>query len=181
VLLLNAGIGANLPLSKMSDFAPIRAVWEVNYWGCVYPTYYALQHLRKSKGTVAAISSLASKLPTPGRSQYGATKAALNMFLDCVRLEEPDISVSLFCPGFVLSEFHDKVHTGGEKLERKKSHFMTTETCASIIVNGTINRTREIVMTGSAKVGTLLRTFVPQLVDSVASRQSRASFVDKSH
>lgn len=34
-------------------------IMDVNYWGCVYPTYYALSHLQKSKGKIMVVSSLA--------------------------------------------------------------------------------------------------------------------------
>jgi NAD(P)-dependent dehydrogenase (short-subunit alcohol dehydrogenase family) len=118
---------------------------EINYWGYVYPTFYALPHLRNAKGTIISISSLActpmpcysltrnsAKNPTPRRCAYAASKAAVNgkylcdsisyllqAFFDCLRLEEPSIQITTVCPGFIMTELHDKAFVPTSKtLER---------------------------------------------------------------
>jgi len=41
------------------DLSVFNDLMSVNYLGCVYPTYYALPYLRKSKGIILVNSSLA--------------------------------------------------------------------------------------------------------------------------
>lgn len=175
VLVLNAGIGCLLKADEFTeDFSELKRIWDVNYWGCVYPTHYALQQLRKSHGTVISISSLASKFPTPRRTIYGSTKSAVNAFFNCLRVEEPNIQFTNICPGFVLSEIHDKAVSRGP-LHREKGSFMTAERCAEIIVEAAAEGRREEVMTPLGKAGVYMNVFAPSLVDWLAMKKAEAS------
>jgi len=180
VLVLNAGIGCLLKVEEFTeDMSELKRVFDVNYWGCVYPMKYALNHLRKAHGTVISISSLASKFPTPRRTIYGSTKAALNAFFNCLRVEEPNIQFTNICPGFVLSEIHDKAVSRGP-LQREKGSFMTAEECARLIVEAAAEGRREEVMTPLGKAGIYLNVFAPGLVDWMAAKKAEAS-VKKQH
>jgi len=163
-LVLNAGQGCLLQLKEVTTFDQFRTTMDTNYWGCVYPTYYALNYLRQSKGTIIVVSSLAAKIPTPRRSMYAASKSALHGFFNALRVEEPNIQTTIVCPGFVLSEIHDKAFAVG-KVERKKDSFMTAERCAQIIHDAAAEGRREEVMTFLGKFGALAYTFIPGVVD----------------
>lgn len=46
---------------------------DVNFWGSVYPTYYALPHLKASKGKLIVSSSIAATAPTSRLSLYNVS------------------------------------------------------------------------------------------------------------
>lgn len=70
----------------------------VNAIGAVLPDMVA-----RDRGRIAVISSLAAKLPLPGSAAYSGSKAALDRFLDCLRvdLRRSNIRITSLSPGFV--------------------------------------------------------------------------------
>uniref|UniRef100_A0A8C8VFA9 Hydroxysteroid 17-beta dehydrogenase 2 n=1 Tax=Pelusios castaneus TaxID=367368 RepID=A0A8C8VFA9_9SAUR len=83
----NAGIlgfpgdGELLPMSLY------KQCMDVNFFGPVEVTKKFLPLLRKSRGRLINISSLAGGIPIPRFAAYGASKAALSMFSGVMRLE----------------------------------------------------------------------------------------------
>ncbi|HCW45417.1 MAG TPA: dehydrogenase [Planctomycetes bacterium] len=64
----------------------------------------------RGKGRIIQVSSVAGFVPgTAGHTLYGAVKAALNLFTECLALEckNSGVLVTALCPGFTLTEFHD--------------------------------------------------------------------------
>ena len=61
MLVLNAGIGCLIKVSDLNDLTPYKQTMDINYWGYVYPAFYALPHLRERSGTIIVVSSLAGK------------------------------------------------------------------------------------------------------------------------
>jgi short-subunit dehydrogenase len=62
------------------------------------------------RGRVLNVASLAGLVPaSPGHTMYGATKAWLIRFSECLALEmQPrGVNVTALCPGFTYTEFHD--------------------------------------------------------------------------
>lgn len=43
---------------------------DINFWGSVYPTYYAIPHLRKSRGTIVVNASVAAYTTIPRKCVY---------------------------------------------------------------------------------------------------------------
>ncbi|KAK8462222.1 hypothetical protein SEVIR_1G172650v4 [Setaria viridis] len=87
---------------------------DVNFWGSVYPTYYALPHLKASKGKLIVSSSIAATAPTSRLSLYNATKAAQLRFYETLRSElGSEVGVTTLTAGFVESEM-----TKGKAIQR---------------------------------------------------------------
>jgi len=53
-------------------------IQDVNFWGSVYPTYYALPHLKASKGKLIVSSSTAATAPTPRMSLYNVSNETVH-------------------------------------------------------------------------------------------------------
>lgn len=112
LLVANAGIGAPTLIEPM-NVADIEAQFRVNVLGVVYAIEAVLPDmLRRGKGHIAAVSSLGAYKGLPGESAYCASKAALNVFLDGLRvqLRGRGITVTTLCPGFVrtpMTEVND--------------------------------------------------------------------------
>lgn len=68
--------------------------------------------IRRSKGFIVMVSSLAAFLPAPGSSIYAATKAFLNAFAESLHMEVHTfgIRVQSLCPGITRTGFHEKMY-----------------------------------------------------------------------
>lgn len=104
VLINNAGI-SHRSLLQLTDPDVIRRVMEVNFFGALQMTHAALPHLIQSRGTVAAVSSVAGFAPLYGRTGYAASKHALHGFFNSLRTEvaPQGVKVSLVCPSFIAT------------------------------------------------------------------------------
>lgn len=110
VLLCSAGISMRA-LFADSDLAVLERVMRVNFFGTLYPTYHAIPHLRRTRGSLVAVSSLTGKRGTPSYSVYGASKFAVQGLYDSLRLElAPDgVHVGVVSPGFVDTPLRERV------------------------------------------------------------------------
>src|SRR5215208_2558557 len=104
ILINNAGISMRA-LLKDASIEVIRKVMEINFFGVVYCTKYALNSLIERKGTIVGVSSIAGYRGLPGRSGYSASKFALQGWLESIRteLEGDGVHVMWVCPGFTTS------------------------------------------------------------------------------
>jgi short-subunit dehydrogenase len=103
LLIANAGVGAPTQLNPV-NVAEIEQMFRVNVWGVVYAIEAVLpEMLRRGRGHIAGVSSLAAYKGLPGESGYCATKAAVNSYLEGLRihLRGSGIAVTTICPGFV--------------------------------------------------------------------------------
>jgi short-subunit dehydrogenase len=180
VLVNNAGIGMIARFDELADLATYERLMRVNYLGSVYPTYYALPHLKKSKGQIVVMASLAGLTGVPTRTGYAASKHALFGFFDSLRIElrGAGVSVTLVAPYFVRSEIHRRaVGPGGAPLEEspmQEAKIMTAEECAALTVRAMERRKRLLVMSLKGRVGRYVRLFAPALIDRIAERAVRA-------
>jgi len=170
VLINNAGISMRA-LFQDADIEVLKSVMDVNFWGTVYCTKYAMPAILQSKGSIVGVSSIAGYKGLPGRTGYSASKFAMNGFLDALRVENLKTGVHILtaCPGFTASNIrnasldkHGK-HQGESTLNEEK--MMTSNEVAIIIANGVENRARTLVMTGQGKLMVFLNKFLPGLVD----------------
>jgi len=70
--------------------------------------------VRRGRGGIINVSSVAGFVPSAGNHTYGATKAYLNFFTRSLQseLEGTGVRVQALCPGYTYSEFHDAMGTG---------------------------------------------------------------------
>jgi NAD(P)-dependent dehydrogenase (short-subunit alcohol dehydrogenase family) len=99
-LVNNAGIAVTAPL----EFVPIedlRRQFEVNVFGAVAVTRAMLPLLRRSLGRIVNVGSIGGRSALPIAGPYGASKAALHVLTQSLRMELApfDIGVSYIEPG----------------------------------------------------------------------------------
>lgn len=174
ILVNNAGISMRA-IFKEVDLKVIRKVMDVNFWGTVYCTKYALPYLLLNRGSVVGIISVAGFIGLPGRTGYAASKFAVRGFLNTLRVEnlKKGLHVLVAAPGFTASNIRKTalVADGSQQGEspRNENKMMTAEECARIIVQGVRKRKREIVMTWmEGKLSVFLSKWLPGLVDILA-------------
>jgi short-subunit dehydrogenase len=182
LLIVNAGISMWALFEDVTDLSIFRTIMETNYLSAVYCTYYALPHLKSSRGRIAAISSLTGKTGVPTRTAYAASKHAMIGFFDSLRAElwDKKVGVTVICPGFVKTEVRKNALAGdGKKLKENplgdEEDSMTVETCARIALRAIRKGKREEIMTTTAKVGMLVRPFFPGIIDAIARRKTKVT------
>ncbi|MFM6976102.1 MAG: SDR family oxidoreductase [Sphingobacteriaceae bacterium] len=172
VLINNAGISMRA-LFKDLDLVVIRNLMDVNFWGTVYCTKYALPELLKNQGSVVGVSSIAGYKGLPGRTGYSSSKFAMNGFLEALRVEnlKTGLHVMLASPGFTASNIRkvalvkDGSSQGETSMNEEK--MMSSEEVADIIVEGVMKRKRTLIMSGQGKLTVFLSKWLPGLLDKL--------------
>ena len=176
ILVNNAGVSGHARFEEVTDFGWYEDLMRVNYLGSLYCTRYALPHLKKRRGQIVAISSLAGKVGIPGRTAYSPSKAAQALFFEALRLElrESGVDITIVYPGVVATNI--RLHGYGPdgqpagKSGLREENAMPVEECARRIIAATRARKRELVMTLQGRVGLWLKLAFPKLVDRMVLR-----------
>ncbi len=191
VLINNAGISMRALFNDV-ELDVIRKVMDVNFWGTVYCTKFALPYLLKTKGSVVGVKfalpyllktkgsvvgviSIAGYMGLPARTGYGASKYAVRGFLDTLRVEnmKTGLHVLVAAPGFTASNIRNTSLTAlgaaQGKSPRDEAKMMSAEECAKHIVNATVKRKRELILTfKEGKLTVWLSKWFPSLLDKLA-------------
>lgn len=170
ILINNAGISMRALFSEL-DLSVIKQLMDVNFWGAVYCTKYALPYILKNRGSVVGVSSIAGYKGLPARTGYSASKFALQGFLDTLRVENMrnGLHVMIIAPGFTESNIRKTAltengnHQGESPLVEK--NLMSAEKVAWYIHRGIKRRKREIILTLQGKMVVLLNKICPRLLD----------------
>jgi short-subunit dehydrogenase len=176
ILINNAGLSMRA-LFEDIDLVSFKKVMDVNFYGTVYCTKYALSHLLKTKGSLVGIISVAGHVGLPARSAYSASKFAMRGFLDTIRIENlySGLHVLVAAPGFTASEVRKSALTAdgtpqGET-PRKEENMMSAADCAYLIANSIKKRERSLVLTyKEGKLSVFLSKFFPRLLDYLTYR-----------
>ena len=174
-LVNNAGITVWGKFEDMRTVEPFEKVMQVNYLGSVYCTHYALPHLKKTMGRIAAISSLAGKTGVPLRSGYAASKFAMGGFFETLRIElmGSGVSVTMVFPDFVQTGSRlEAFGPDGELVERnpkRRGKVLVVEDAAALIIGALAKRKREIILSGRGKLIAWLKLLAPGVVDRMAA------------
>ncbi|HUL76196.1 MAG TPA: SDR family oxidoreductase [Vicinamibacteria bacterium] len=179
VLVNNAGMGMLARFEDVTDLSLYERLMRVNYLGSVYPTWYALPHLRRSRGQIVAVSSLAGLSGVPTRTAYAATKHAQVGFFDSLRVElrGSGVSVTVIAPSFVQSEIRKRSPgPDGRTVEAspvREDEVMSAGECARLVVRAMERRQRMLVMSLKGRLGRWVKLALPGLVDRIAAEAVR--------
>jgi NAD(P)-dependent dehydrogenase (short-subunit alcohol dehydrogenase family) len=110
VLLCSAGVSMRAAFID-SDLAAMEHVLRVNYLGVLYVTRHAAPHVRATRGSLVAVSSLTGKRGTPSYAAYAASKFAVQGLYESLRMElAPDgVHVGIVSPGHVDTPLRNHV------------------------------------------------------------------------
>ena len=172
MLINNAGLAVVALFAEYPDLDLFRHVIDVNFYGAIHCSYFALPYLKQTKGRIVTISSLGGKSGLPANTSYTASKYALHGFYDSLRMEltRYDVSVTLVCPYWVVSEFHEAmldkngIARGKQGKAIYTKEMMSAERCAEITLNAAYQRRREVLM-GPGRLQVWLKLIAPGLLD----------------
>ena len=175
-LVNNAGISMHARFDQLSDVHAVDRITGINYFGSVYCTWYALPHLKRSKGRIVGVSSITGKIGVPTRTLYSGTKHAMAGFFDSLRIElaEDGVSVTMAYPGFVATEIATRaLGPDGKPLGKRPvddRRAIPVDECARRIIEAAANRSREVIMARRARLGMILKALAPGRVDRMAAK-----------
>ncbi len=131
VLVHNAGVSIPGRVAE-SGIEEWRATFAVNVFGAVALTLTLLPALRRTRGQVVFINSVAGRRVSPGMASYAASKFALRAFADSLREDEPDLRVTTIFPGRTATEMQRELvaFEGGEYDPAK---YLRPETVAAAV------------------------------------------------
>ena len=170
VLICNAGISMRALFDDV-DLSVLHKLMDVNFWGCVNCTKYALPYIQQSHGSIVGVSSVAGIHGLPGRTGYSASKYAMTGFLETVRIEnlKKGVHVMIACPGFTASNVRFAALTadGSQQGEtpREEGKMMTAEEVARIIERAVARRKRLCLMDFQGRASYFVKKFWPGLLD----------------
>ncbi|HNW23069.1 MAG TPA: SDR family oxidoreductase [Bacteroidales bacterium] len=175
ILVNNAGLSMRA-LFKDLDLSVMKRLMDVNFWGCVYCTKYALPWLLESKGSVVGVTSIAGFRGLPGRTGYSASKFAMNGFLDTLRTEHlyDGLHVMTFAPGFTSSNVRVAALTADGTPQgatpRAEEKMMTARDVALYMLKGIRKRKNFVILTTIGKATVWISKFFPQFVSRLEYR-----------
>ncbi len=182
VVLANAGFGMSGPFENLSvdDF---RRQFEVNLFGMMNTIYATLPALKRSKGRLGLLGSVAGRFGLPMTTPYNVSKYAVIGLAECIYHEFDEVGVSVTCiiPGFIESEIrsvnNDGVYTGNPDPVSARL-IMPAEKAARLIIDALHRRRPEIVLTRLAKVMLFAHRLSPSLVRWLIRRLTRGKLAE---
>lgn len=170
ILINNAGISMRALFADVK-LDVLKKLMDVNFWGTVYCTKYALPYLLKSKGSVVGVSSIAGLKGLPARTGYSASKFAMNGFMETLRIEnlKTGLHVLMAFPGFTASNIRNTALAADGSMQgespRDEGKMMSAEEVADHIYKAVVKRKNKIVLTTQGKLTVLLNKFFPNWLD----------------
>ncbi|MFY7732817.1 MAG: SDR family oxidoreductase [Bacteroidia bacterium] len=172
ILINNAGISMRALFADL-DLAVLKQVMDINFWGTVYCTKYAMTYLLAQKGSVIGISSVAGFKGLPGRTGYSASKFAMEGFMESLRIEnlKTGLHVGVMRPGYTASNIRNAALNKDAKSQAEspydESKLMSAEAVADYILNMIKTKKADQVLTLQGKLSFLLQKFVPRILDKL--------------
>lgn len=175
-LVTNAGVAPVCLFEEITDITKLRGAMEINFWGSVYTTYYAIPYLRQTAGKIIAIASSAGWLPAPRLSLYSASKAAVTSLYETLRTEVGSaIGITIVTPGLIESEM-----TQGKFMSKEGDMVLDQELrdvevsllpirkvteAAKAIVNGACRGDRYLTEPGWIRTSFYWKVFCPEVLE----------------
>ncbi|MDC7239017.1 MAG: SDR family oxidoreductase [Spirochaetales bacterium] len=178
ILINNAGIIQ--PFVTMPDLSleTVKRVMDINFYGMMNMTRAFLPWLAKQEeACIANVSSMGGFLPVPGQSVYGASKAAVKLATESMRLEHSHtvIRVSLIIPGGIETDIKSnsglKEEGSRESQKNKSGMKLTSPSRAALTIIEGIEKERAKILIGKdARIMDILYRIMPLKAADLISR-----------
>lgn len=108
ILINSAGLSMRAAFDG-SSLEAMERVMRVNFFGTLYMTHFALPHVKATRGSLVAISSLVGKRATPTYALYGASKFAIQGLYEALHIElkPAGVHVGVMAPAFVATPLRE--------------------------------------------------------------------------
>ncbi|WP_299823171.1 SDR family oxidoreductase [uncultured Pontibacter sp.] len=167
----DAGVSIYGRLEEVSD-EDSRRLFDTNFWGLVYGSLTAAQHLRtRNGGAIINIGSVLSDVAIPIQGMYSASKHAVKGFTDALRIElEEDkapISVTLIKPAGINTPYTQHARNYMDEEPTLPPPVYQPEEVADAILYAATHPQRDLFVGGGGKMMSSTNKYAPKLMDWV--------------
>ena len=180
ILVNNAGLGATGHFCDATEDR-LRQIMEVNFFALAELIRIAIPVLEQGHlPVIVNISSAAGKRALPSRSEYSASKYAVQGFSDALRAElvRQDIDVIVVCPGLTRTDFPKHMIENKARVPLDHLRAMSPEQVAEATLRAIERGKDEIVLTWQAKLLALFSRLFPRFVNRMMARKVRQLYRD---
>lgn len=164
----NAGIAIYGKLTEV-PMAEKKRLMDVNFWGVVNGCRAAIPVLRQRGGVIINIGSILSERAFPIQGIYAASKHAVKAYTEALRMEleaeGAPISVSLIKPAAIDTPYTEHAANHMAEAPVHTPPVYAPEVVARAILECAERPRRDVFIGGSAKLFSLMETFLPRLAD----------------
>lgn len=172
ILVNNVGVSSR---GYVADLDPgvFQTVFSSNVYGTVNPTIPAIPHLRKTKGSLIFISSLAGIRGLPTLSAYCSSKMALRAIAESIRIEEHKnkIHVGLIYVGITEIEHNKEAIAADGSMQilkdRSDKKVHTTDQVAKAVLKNIKKRKFITTLTSIGKINKYMQPRMPLTVEKI--------------
>ena len=179
-LINNGSLTMNEKINKLKPEV-FASIYDSNSMGAVYPTLAALPHLKKTRGSVIFISSLAGLHGLPSASAYSMGKMALTALWQSLKIElrNTGIHFGICYVSFTQNEQHKRMVTSDGTLVPvpKRPGFIqqSREKVASKIACMIHWRRSRIVLSPLGKITAFAMRYFPRTVLFIMTRVQKSA------
>ena len=182
ILVNNAGITQRSAFvdTKVSVY---RQVMDVNFFGSLHCTKFAIASLIERKGAIIIIESLAGVAPLLGRTGYCASKHALHGLFTSLRAEliGSGVHVMIVCPGFVKTQLQTRALGGDGQVTPHPQSTVgkqdSPDRVADAVCRALLKKKNILVLSPIGKLTYWLSRIAPSLYERVMARQLRSELI----
>jgi NAD(P)-dependent dehydrogenase (short-subunit alcohol dehydrogenase family) len=179
ILINNAGGGFR---GRVDETSPqvFQEVVNANLMSAVYCTHAALPEIKKTKGSIVFISSLAGIRGLPSNGPYSVAKMGLTAFAETLRLElyNTGVHIGILYVGFTEYDGKKRVtNADGTLVPISRNSHHTREQVAEIIMNSIRKRKQTVYLTLHGKLLVFLNRFFPSLLQWILVGMTKSSFI----
>ena len=147
----------------------MRQLFEINFWGLVYGSLEAVQHLKKNGGALINVGSVLSDVTAILQTIYSASKHAVKGFTDGLRtelaMEEAPVSVTLIQPAAIDTPYPLHAKNYLDKVPKHAPPAYAPETVARAILKSAVKSERNLEVGGVSKLFKGMEEWTPSLLD----------------
>jgi short-subunit dehydrogenase len=166
----NAGVSIYGRIEEVS-LEDQRQLFETNFWGLVYGSKVAVEHLRHRGGALINVGSVLSDRAIPLQGMYSASKHAVKAFTDALRMElEHDgipVSVTLVKPSAINTPYTSHARNYMRDEPTNPPPVYAPNLVAKAILHAAQVPTRDVVVGGGGRAITMAGVYAPRLIDKV--------------
>ena len=164
----NAGVSIYGRIEQI-PVADQRQLFETNFWGVVYGSIVAAEHLKQHGGAIINLGSEVSDVALPLQGIYSASKHAVKGFTDSLRLEleqeKAPVSVTLIKPAAIDTMFVPHAKNFMDVEPKLPPPIYAPELAADAILIAAQYPKRDIFVGGAAKFFSTAAHYAPRMVD----------------
>ncbi|RNI32033.1 SDR family NAD(P)-dependent oxidoreductase [Rufibacter immobilis] len=169
----DAGVSIYGRLDEVTD-EDNRRLFDTNFWGMVYGSLAAAQHLKSKGGAIINVGSEVSDIAIPLQGMYAASKHAVKGFTDALRVElmedKAPVSVTLIKPAGIDTPYPEHAKNYTDKALTLPAPVYTPEEVANAILEAAVHPYRDIMVGGGGKAMSALNKRFPGVMDWISSK-----------